>query len=78
MSNLSRLEKLEKQFPPSNPHPPVVCVDADGIILDDMTAVAKPWIGKHLDELLAAASPDCVQALVGVNPSILYVYQLDQ
>jgi hypothetical protein len=42
-----RLERLERLHPPDSPTLWLVCVDNEGIVLDDGSAGIRPWIGKH-------------------------------
>ncbi len=62
MSISRRLQRLERAIPPS-PRPSVLFVDEDGNVLDDGSAVVKPWIGRPCREV-----PGPVKVYIGIDP----------
>lgn len=61
---LARLERAQVQTPAWS----IVCVDLDGLILDDESELIRPWIGRRADEL--PPSP-YRQILCCVNPIVV-------
>ena len=57
-----RLERLLRSRPAA-PRLYIACVDANGLIYDNGSAVCRPWVGRHSSEL-----PAGVQVLRGVDP----------
>ncbi len=62
MTLRNRLRRLEKASPPA-PRPRVVFLAEDGNVLDDGSAVTRPWIGEYYREL-----PGPCLWLRGVDP----------
>ena len=60
-----RLERLEPLHPPDSPTLWLVCVDDEGIVLNDGTAGVRPWIGKHY-----SAIPRIGKLIIGIDPLV--------
>ena len=66
MSVRQRLRRLERLHPPDSPTLWLVCVDNEGIVLDDGSAGVRPWIGKHY-----SAIPRIGQLIIGIDPLVV-------
>jgi hypothetical protein len=60
------LRRLERLHPPDSPTLWLVCVDNEGIVLDDGTAGVRPWIGKHY-----SAIPRIGKLIIGIDPLVV-------
>jgi hypothetical protein len=65
MSLRHRLKRLESAVP-RGPVVWLVCVDEEGIVLDDGSAEVRPWVGRHVREV-----PGTPKVLVGIDPLVL-------
>jgi hypothetical protein len=61
-NRLARLQRIS----PQTPHPSIVFVDDEGRVLDDGSAVIRPWVGRYPTEM-----PFPVQILGGIDPRLM-------
>jgi hypothetical protein len=66
MSVRQRLRRLQRLHPPDSRTLWLVCVDNEGIVLDDGTAGVRPWIGKHY-----SAIPRIGKLIIGIDPLVV-------
>lgn len=65
-----RLHQLEQLcLPPRPAHLWMVCVDAEGRVVDDRSQAIRPWVGRHCSEL-----PRPVKIVGGVDPLVVLGY----
>lgn len=75
MNLLARLKRLETQSTAAwERYPHLVCIVSleDPTILEDGSALTRPWVGRPLAELETGLPADWpLQVLVGINPLVV-------
>jgi hypothetical protein len=63
-SRLQRVEMdVDRRCASKVPHLCVVCVDENGLVIDDGDAATSPWVGRHFTEI-----PHPVTVAAGIDP----------
>jgi hypothetical protein len=65
-----RLARLEQRCLPPPSNLSLVCVDEQGVMLDDRSEAVRPWVGRYCSEL-----PESVKVIVGVDPPVVLGYK---